>query len=316
MPDNTLITRYRPKKWGDVIGQRDIVKSLQSAIDRGLSHALLFTGPSGVGKTTLARIALGEVGCDIERGDILEYDGATLSGVDDMRTLKVTLQYRPLGGTKKGIIVDECHRLSRQAWDALLKEIEEARDYLFWVFCTTEPLRVPDTLRTRCTAYSLKAVHQEDIADLLDWIAEKEDFSCNREVIALCAREAHGSPRQAISFLAACADVESREDAAKLLRSAEAGTEAFELAQALVKGRDWKEISHILSGLKEIGAESIRHVVRDYCTKAMLGDRVDIKQAEELYRIIDAFSEPFNPADGLTPVLRAIGKIIFQGRPF
>lgn len=307
--DDALITKYRPKTWGEVIGQDEVVKSLQSAIKRQISHAMLFTGPSGTGKTTIARIVLYEVGCRVV-GDILDYDAADLSGVDDIRALRQSIQYKPIGGGKRGIIIDECHRLSVNAWDALLKVVEEPREYLYWIFCTTQLLRVRETSRTRCSTYQLKPVSTDLLEGLLSYIADREEFDCKQPVITLCAKEARGSPRQAIANLSVCADIERREDAAKLLRSAIESNEAVNLAQVLVKGGDWSYLKPILEDLVDTDAESIRHVVRAYITKAMLNG--DGRNAAHLYEILDAFSQPFANGDGISPVLHAIGKIIFQ----
>lgn len=304
--ENQLITKYRPKSWGEVIGQDEVVKSLKSAISRQLSHVLLFTGPSGTGKTTLGRLVLAEIGCN----DSTDYDAADLSGVDDIRGLRQSIQYKPIGGGKKGIIIDECHRLSRNAWDALLKVIEEPRDYLYWIFCTTQPLRIPDTIRTRCSSYQLKPVSTGLLEELLDFIANEEQLKCPLEVVSLCIKEARGSPRQAIANLSVCADIECREDAAKLLRSAIESNEAVNLAQMLIKGGDWGYLKPILEDLQDTDAESIRHVVRAYVTKAMLNGSG--KDAAYLYEILDAFSQPFANGDGISPVLHAVGKIIFQ----
>src|SRR3989304_1453147 len=146
----TLHTKYRPKHFEEVIGQIEIVKSLQNLIETGkMPKSFLFTGPSGTGKTTLARIIANKLGCDIQ--NIIEVDAATNTGVEDMRVLCEGLRYPAFGlTTVKVAIVDECQEISKSSWSSLLKIIEEPPSHLYFVFCTTEPSKVLDTIKTRC----------------------------------------------------------------------------------------------------------------------------------------------------------------------
>lgn len=304
MTDNSLLTKYRPQTWKDVIGQGPVVKSLSTAIERKSSHAYLLVGPSGTGKTTLARIAAKVLGCT----SIEEVDAATHTGVDDMRGVAEGLMYRPIGpDAVKVIIIDESHMLSKSAWNSLLKILEHPPDWVTWFLCTTEANKVPATVKTRCLAYELKPVSFAALQDLLDGVAAAEKLEVSGDVIDLCAKEAQGSPRQALANLGVCATAKSKKEAAELLKSADGSTAAFELAQALYRGADWGELVEIVAGLGEINPESVRHVIRAYGTKVVLNPKNS--EPESALAVLSAFSQPFNSGDGITPILIACGKL-------
>lgn len=303
----SLHTKYRPKKWDDVVGQDAVVASLQKALDK--SHTFLFIGPSGCGKTTLARIAAKELGCD--PASLQEIDAATYTGIDDMRSVTSNLLYRPMIGDVKAIIIDECHALSAQAWKALLKSLEEPPEWVYWFLCTTELSKVPMTIKTRCTTLPLKLVPTNVLQDFLaDHIVRPEKLDIKAEIVKLCAQEANGSPRQAIVNLEACIGCKDKAQAVELLQSAADVPAAFQLAQALLRREGWKAVQGLLTGLKEANTngESIRHVVRGYMTSVIVGAK-DEKTAGRALEILDAFGSPFPSGDGLSPVVLACGKL-------
>ena len=309
----TFITKYRPRTFAEVVGQETVVRSLQGAVKRGSSKTFLFTGPSGTGKTTLARIVAKEVGC--LPADLLEIDSATYTGIDDMRAVTASLLYKPLGeGSVKAIIIDEAQGLSKAAFQSLLKILEEPPAHVFWFLCTTDPTRIPVTIHTRCTRYDLKAVSTSTLALLLDDIAAKEkifDGPQGAKVIDLCAQEANGSPRQALTNLALCEGASTFAEAKELLRSAIESEEAITLVRALVRGAGWDEVQRLLNGLAGVNPESVRHVVRAYVSKMVLGAKSEQAAGRGL-EILDAFSEPFNSSDGLAPLLLACGRVLLS----
>ena len=302
-----LITKYRPKSLDEVIGQASVVSSLRGAIKKKSSRAFLFVGPSGCGKTTLARILAADVGCAAR--DVLEIDAATHTGIDNIRLVTGGVDYRPMEGGSKIVIIDEAHALSKAAFQALLKAIEDPPSWAYWALCTTEETKLPQTVVTRCTKYSLKPVEFDDLVGLLDVVVGKESMDIDEAVIDLCAKEASGSPRQALSNLAVCAEAKDIKEAKELLRSAIESEEAINLARALVKRASWSEVQAILAGFKDISPESIRHVVRAYVTKVILGSKREADAGNGL-EILDAFSTPFHPSDGMSPVVLACGRII------
>ena len=307
---DALINKYRPKDFSEVVGQDAVVRSLQANLKRNSSRTFLFTGQSGVGKTTLARIVAQEAGC--LPGDLLEVDAAVNTGIDDMRAVASTLLYRPLGeGAVKAIIIDESQALSKAACQSLLKILEEPPPWAFWFLCTTEPARVPENIRTRCTRYDLKPVEIGVLIDLLEDVATQEKLKLDPKIIDLCAKEAGGSPRQALSHLATCAGVKDITEAKELLRSAIESEEAVNLARALVRGAGWNEVQRLLKGLDKVNPESVRHVVRSYLTKVALGAKTEASAGAAL-ELLDCFSEPFNSGDGLSPLALACGRAVLR----
>lgn len=308
----SMLTRYRPAEWDEVIGQDASVKSFRDAIEKKRGRAFLLVGPSGCGKTTLARIGAAKLGAT--KLTIHEADAAAESGKDDMKALIEQMSFRPLGGDVKAFIVDECHGLSKSAWNALLKSLEEPAPWVYWFLCTTEPAKVPETVRTRCLKYELKPVPVAVLRELLEVIAEAEGLQGKdlRPIIELCARSAQGSARQAIANLATCAAASSRSEAAELLQTAEEDPQAIELARLLVQGTSWTQVQKLLNGLSDKSPETVRHVVRAYATKVVLGARSESDAANGL-AILEQFAEPFNPFDGMTPLVLACGRLLMAG---
>ncbi|WP_437192571.1 DNA polymerase III subunit gamma/tau [Planctomicrobium sp. SH527] len=219
-PYTVLARRFRPKSFAEVVGQEHVGQALQNAIRAGrVAHAYLFTGARGVGKTSSARIFAKALNCphvkdgvpcnhcevcdSIGAGsdvDVLEIDGASNRGIDDIRQLRANVGVRSMRSPYKVYIIDEVHMLTKEAFNALLKTLEEPPPNVKFIFCTTEPNKVPDTILSRCQRFDFGTIDQESIAGRLRQIAEAEGKTVEEDAIELVARRANGSMRDSQSL--------------------------------------------------------------------------------------------------------------------
>ena len=304
--------KYRPNRWKDVWGQDAVVDSLEAALKaKTRQHSYILTGPSGTGKTTLARIAAAELG--VLAANLIEIDAASNTGIDDMRAVLGPLRYKGFGDNpNKAVVIDEAHRLSKQAWDSLLKTVEEPPEHVFFFFCTTESGKIPKAIETRCSAYNLRPVKYEDIMDLLEYVAKKEGLGVSQRVISLVAQTCGGSPRQALVMLAQVQDCEEVEDAERILETSLEQKEVIDLARDLVQGKlTWEKLTTTLKAMPEQPAETIRIILVAYLTTCLMGSKTD-KGTLRLLAMLDSFSKPYPATDKLAPLLLSFGDHIFR----
>jgi len=221
MSYQVLARRWRPQTFEEVVGQTHVTRILQNAITKEvIPHAFLFSGPRGVGKTSVARILAKALNCqkgptqtpcnqctqcsEISRGismDVFEIDGASNTGVDEVRGLQENARYLPAHSRYKIYIIDEVHMLSKQAFNALLKTLEEPPSHVIFIFATTEPNRIPATIHSRCQRFDFKRLSLKELRGQLNRIAEKEQVEISERGLYLLARSADGSMRDAESLM-------------------------------------------------------------------------------------------------------------------
>lgn len=308
---DTLHTKYRPTTFKDVIGQDHFLKELAGIVKERTAHAFLFHGPAGCGKTTLARICANQLGCsDI---DLIEVDGATKNGVDHMRDLQQTVRYKPIGGGKvRAVILDEAHRVTGNAFDSILKIVEEPPSHLFWFFCTTNPSKVPNTVRTRCQQFAVRDVDPRTLQSLLGRVAGEEGIKLNDDVLAYIATKSQGSPRRALVNLERCAAAKSIKDAARSLEQVMDEDNVIELCRFMCqfeKKRPWTKAMELVGKVGEANPESIRIVMVNYIGACLKGAKSDADAVQYL-SMLECFATPFPPSEAQPMLMLAIGKAL------
>jgi DNA polymerase-3 subunit gamma/tau len=216
-----LARKWRPQTFEEVVGQQSVIRTLQNAIDRHrIPHALIFSGVRGVGKTTLARLVAKALNCqegptkipcnkcehctEITAGnaiDIHEIDGASNRGIQEIRELKENIRFFPTKSRYKIVIIDEVHMLTTEAFNALLKTLEEPPEHVFFMFATTELHKIPITILSRCQRYELQKVSSRELFTFFSKIAQEEKVIISDWAVNIIVREAGGSVRDGLSLL-------------------------------------------------------------------------------------------------------------------
>ena len=217
-----LARKYRPQTFADLVGQEQVSRTLKNALATGrVAHAYLFSGPRGVGKTTAARLLAMSLSClaedvadrpcghcenclEIQSGqaiDVIEVDGASNRGINEIRDLRETVKYQPAKGRYKVYIIDEVHALTKDAFNALLKTLEEPPPHVVFIFATTETHKVLPTILSRCQRYDFRRIRVEDITARLTQVAALENIEAEPEALEIIARQAEGGLRDSLSLM-------------------------------------------------------------------------------------------------------------------
>ncbi len=200
MAHQSLYRSYRPSTFADVVGQEQVTKPLADSIKAGkIGHAYLFAGSRGLGKTSVARIFAHEIGC--KENDLYEIDAASNNSVEDIRLITEGVYTLPFESPYKVYILDEVHMLSKSAWNAFLKTLEEPPKYAVFVLATTELAKVPETVQSRCQVFEFKKPTRKGLAELVAHVAQKEGYAIEPSAAELIAMLAEGSYRDALSVL-------------------------------------------------------------------------------------------------------------------
>ncbi len=336
MAEYTVLARkYRPQKFGDMVGQKHVLTALENALNSGrIHHAYLLTGTRGVGKTTIARILAKCLNCEkgitaepcgecetckaIANGtfpDLIEIDAASRTKVEDTRELLDNVQYKPMQGRFKVFIIDEVHMLSNSSFNALLKTLEEPPEYVKFILATTDPQKLPVTVVSRCMQFQLKALSIDDISNQLKFVLDNEKISYEQEGVVELARAARGSMRDALSLtdqaVALGGGQVTLQGVLSMIGTLDS-TYLIDILKLIAEG-DGKRFHSVLSTVASVTPDfdtlhiSLAKLIHDIAIYQMAGDAIDIYSVRP--DVIAEFAKAFSPQE-----LQLYYQIILEGR--
>ena len=283
----SLYLKYRPKTLDELRGNSGIASALDGMLTNKETcpHSFLLHGPTGCGKTTLGRIiakGLGAVGSDFR-----EIDSADFRGIDSVREIRKLCQFSPMQGEVSIWLLDEIHKMTGEAQNALLKILEDPPGHVYFILCTTEPQKLLPTIRGRCSQFQIEVLNDAQLLRLLKTTVREEGESLEEEIYEQIIQDSLGHPRNALQILEQVLHADPEQRLAIAKQTAEEQSQSIELCRALLSGANWKVVSNILTGLKTQEPEGIRRQVLGYAQAVLL--KADNEQAG---LILEEFMEP------------------------
>lgn len=279
-----LYHKYRPQSLDEMYGNKSTIHSLRADLAKqDKPHAFLIVGPTGAGKTSLARIIAKELGSS--GGDLQEVNSADMRGIDTIREIRRQSDYKPMESECRTWILDELHQWSKDAATAMLKLLEDPPSHTYFVLATTDPQKLLPTLKGRCAQYAVSPLSDRDMYKLLKSVSRSEGESVDPEVIEQIVMDSQGLPRNALQILDQVLAVEPDVRLEVARQQAERQSAVIELCRALLNRNGWRKVSGILRGLKGDDPEKIRRAVLGYCSAVLLkSDSVNAAFVMEQFR--------------------------------
>lgn len=285
----TLYQKYRPNTLEEIIGNASQINSLKAlAAKEDKPHTYLITGPSGTGKTTIARILASLFGASWE---VREINSSNNRGIDTAREIQEQMRFSPIGGNSVAYIIDEVHKTTNDWQNAMLKPLEDTPRHVFFFLCTTDPQKLIPAIKTRCTPITMKSLDDEEMYALLRRVNKAENLNLSKDLLGEVIVASNGSPRSALTLLEQLASVESPEDRADLLKSFKVDDESdqtLELCRALLAKKPWATIAGLIKECDTSDVEKIRYAVLGYASAVLLS-----KTNAQAALMLDCFSQPF-----------------------